>query len=66
MTKAKKEITKILIETGIKMLNIAQELNEKDELFSTEVKTKSKKRGVKNVSTKVSKTKSKKYNNNSD
>lgn len=36
MPRAKKEITNILLETGIQMLKIVQELNEKDQLFPNE------------------------------
>jgi len=53
MSKAKKEITRILIETGIKLLTTAQDLNEKDQLFSNSDKPKLKK-GDKNVNTKNS------------
>jgi len=36
MTRISKEITNVLIETGISMLKIVKDLNEKDQLFPPE------------------------------
>jgi len=53
MAKVPKEIASILIETGIQMLKIVKDLNEKDQLFTNSNKPKLKK-GDKNDNTKNS------------
>jgi heterodisulfide reductase subunit C len=49
MAKIPKEVTNILIETGIQMLKIVKDLNEKDQLFGSSEKQIKTKKGKKDV-----------------